>query len=82
MTPSACVKAVVETLQSDYADILRQVYLEEKPLKGVAVQLNVTANNAAVRLHRARGAMRETMRRRCEACPLADCWGRERLAAA
>jgi RNA polymerase sigma-70 factor (ECF subfamily) len=82
VTPAECVKAAVETLQSDYAAILRQVYLEEKPLKAVAAQLDVTANNAAVRLHRARGAMRETMRRRCQACPLADCWGRERLAAA
>jgi RNA polymerase sigma-70 factor (ECF subfamily) len=80
--PMECVKAAVETLHSDYAAVLRQVYLEEKPLKTVAAQLDVTANNAAVRLHRARGALREIMRSRCKACPLADCWGRERLAAA
>ena len=82
IAPAECVKAAVESLQSDYAAILRQVYLEETSLKDVAARLDVTANNAAVRLHRARRAMRETMRRRCQACPLADCWARERLAAA
>ena len=82
LTPTECVKATVETLKSDYAFILRQVYLEEASLKDVAGRLDVTANNAAVRLHRARGALRETMLHQCEVCPLADCWARARLEAA
>lgn len=81
LTPTECVKATVETLKSDYAFILRRIYLEEASLKDVAAQLEVTANNAAVRLHRARGALRETMQHQCGVCPLVNCWGRERLAA-
>jgi RNA polymerase sigma-70 factor (ECF subfamily) len=79
LTPAECLKSTLRTLKPAYATILRQVYIEETPLKDVAGRLNLTANNAAVRLHRARSALRETMLHRCQACPLADCWARQRL---
>jgi RNA polymerase sigma-70 factor (ECF subfamily) len=82
LTPVQCLKSTLQMLKSDYAAILQQVYLEETPLKAVAVRLDLTANNAAVRLHRARSALRETMLQRCKTCALADCWAHQRFAAA
>jgi RNA polymerase sigma-70 factor (ECF subfamily) len=80
LTPTECVKSVLPTLKPEYAAILRQIYLDEASLKQVAARLGLTVNNVAVRLHRARGALRETMLDRCEVCPLADCWARHRPA--
>jgi RNA polymerase sigma-70 factor (ECF subfamily) len=82
VSPAECLTAALQTIKSDYASILRQVYLEETPLRDVATRLDVTANNAAVRLHRARGALRESMLLECQTCPLADCWARQRQSAA
>lgn len=79
--PIACLKRELGGLKRDYAEILRLVYLEDAPLKAVAERMGLTANNAAVRLHRARLALREVMTCRCRHCPLAECWGRQRLAA-
>jgi RNA polymerase sigma-70 factor (ECF subfamily) len=81
LTPTECVKSALSALKPGYAAILRHIYLDETPLKQVAAGLDLTANNVAVRLHRARGALREVMLNRCEVCPLADCWGRHRQAA-
>jgi RNA polymerase sigma-70 factor (ECF subfamily) len=82
VTAAECVKTTMQSLSSDYAAILRQAYLEETPLRDVAVRLDVTANNAAVRLHRARGALRERMLMQCQVCSLGDCWTRQRAVAA
>lgn len=79
--PLACLTRELGTLKPDYAEILRAVYLEETSLKDIAARLGLTSNNAAVRLHRARQALREVMTGRCRDCPLVDCWGRQRLAA-
>ncbi|WP_204313660.1 hypothetical protein, partial [Stenotrophomonas maltophilia] len=46
----------------------RRADLEEASLKAVAEQCGLTANNAAVRLHRAREALRSVMHARCTAC--------------
>ena len=77
VTAAECVKATMQSLLSDYDAILRQVYLEETPLRDVAARLQVTSNNAAVRLHRARGDLRKRMLVQCQVCPLADCWARQ-----
>ena len=81
VTPIECLKHELHGLKPEYTEILRQVYLEDAPLKAVAERMDLTANNAAVRLHRARQALRDVMTARCGDCPLVDCWGRQRLAA-
>ena len=81
VTTIVCLKRELGGLKPEYAEILRQVYLQEASLTAVAEQMGLTANNAAVRLHRARQALREVMTARCRDCPLVDCWGRQRLAA-
>ena len=78
VAPSDCLKAALAGLKSEYRQILGETYLEDRPLKEVARRLELTANNAAVRLHRARGALRQAMAEKCQACPLADCWAKTR----
>lgn len=76
--PSQCLVEALEDLKPQWAQILRKTYLEEQPLKVVAAQLGVTSNNAAVRLHRARAALRKSLAGKCGACSLLDCWARQR----
>jgi RNA polymerase sigma-70 factor (ECF subfamily) len=67
-----CVARLLDTLRPEYAAVLRRVALEDAPLRVVARELAITENNAAVRLHRARGALRRE---------LADCCGVDSLRA-
>jgi RNA polymerase sigma-70 factor (ECF subfamily) len=71
-----CVTALVETLKPELAAIIRAVDLEGEPLRAYAARTDVSANNAAVRLHRARRALGQQLRRTCAAGSIAalrDC---------
>lgn len=63
-----CVTGILTTLRPAYADILRRVEIDERPLAGVARSLGISANNASVRLLRARRALLERLRATCGAC--------------
>jgi RNA polymerase sigma factor (sigma-70 family) len=69
----ACVRDVIPTLRPEHADILRRADLEEGSLADVARHLGLTANNARVRLHRARAALRERLGEVCGACTEHGC---------
>lgn len=60
----SCSLVLLAELPSAYVDILTRIDVLEEPLATVAAELGVTPNNAKVRLHRARKALRE----RLEAC--------------
>jgi RNA polymerase sigma-70 factor (ECF subfamily) len=64
----ACVLDVLKTLRPAYAEILRLTELEDTPVARVAGELGITAANAYVRLHRARGALLAGLRRVCGVC--------------
>ena len=71
-----CVSGLVDTLKPELTDVVRRVDLEGVPLRGYALRAGITANNAAVRLHRARQALGRQLRRTCAASDLAalrDC---------
>jgi RNA polymerase sigma-70 factor (ECF subfamily) len=57
----ACSLGQLERIRPEYADILRRVDIDEQPLAEVADALGVTVNNATVRLHRARKALRQQL---------------------
>jgi RNA polymerase sigma-70 factor (ECF subfamily) len=78
LTPIACLKAALPSLKNEYAQLLQQVYLGDVSLSDVARHEQLTCNNVAVRLHRARNALRQKMQRQCPICPLEDCWARHR----
>jgi RNA polymerase sigma-70 factor (ECF subfamily) len=71
-----CVSGLVDTLKPELASVVRRVDLEGVPLREFAGRAGITANNAAVRLHRARQALGRQLRRTCAASNLAalrDC---------
>lgn len=69
----ACFRRLLPTLHAEYAEILEKVDLGDRPVSEVAAELGITANNAGVRLHRARGALRKQLERTCGACATHGC---------
>lgn len=68
-----CVKALVPELKSEYGEIVRLVDIEEKPVSDAARALGLTANNASVRLHRARESLKKSLLSTCGACAEHGC---------
>lgn len=68
-----CLEAVVDTLSPSHARLLRRVDLEGASVPAVAQEERITPNNAGVRLHRARAALRDRLRRVCGACSRHGC---------
>lgn len=66
--PLDCLAHAIDDLKPEAAAILRQAELREIPLKAIADTMVITANNAGVRVHRAREALRQVMKTRCAAC--------------
>jgi RNA polymerase sigma factor (sigma-70 family) len=69
----ACMNQLLPTLKPEYAEIVRRVDLEETPVADVATALSITTNNATVRLHRARRALKERLERSCGTCATHGC---------
>ncbi len=67
-TVCACVGELVETLKPEYAEAVRQVDLGNASVKSFAETAGITANNASVRLHRGREALRRQVERACGTC--------------
>jgi RNA polymerase sigma-70 factor (ECF subfamily) len=68
-----CVSAVLPTLKPEYAAMVNAVELGERPIAEVAAEAGVTTNNATVRLHRARAALRRRLVEVCGACSTHGC---------
>jgi RNA polymerase sigma factor (sigma-70 family) len=69
----ACVSSLLPTLKPEYAELLRQVDLEERSVPEVAAEAGITPNNAGVRLHRARQALKHQLERSCGTCATHGC---------
>jgi len=63
-----CVDSMISALRPEHAELVRRVELGGEPLSRVAGDLRITPNNASVRLHRARRALREALQDSCGAC--------------
>lgn len=66
--PLDCLTLAIDGLKPETAALLRRAELQEIPLKALAEVMAITANNAGVRVHRAREALRQAMKTRCAAC--------------
>lgn len=60
-----CSLAQAQRLPDSYASILAMVDTQGLGLVEAAARLDITRNNAAVRLHRARNALRDAMQAHC-----------------
>lgn len=72
-TICSCVHDLLPTLKPEYAEVVRKVDLEEIPLGAVAEEIGVSRNNAAVRLHRGRQALRRRLEESCATCAAHGC---------
>jgi len=69
-----CVSGLLADLKPEYRDALRVVDLEDRPLADLANQSGITAENAAVRIHRARKALRRKVEQACGTCAEHGCF--------
>ena len=66
--PCRCVLRAAETLAAGQARALQRVAVDGVAVKSFAEEEGISAGNAAVRLHRARHALRESLVARCGSC--------------
>jgi RNA polymerase sigma-70 factor (ECF subfamily) len=69
----ACVTRLAATLKPEYAAALQSIDLAETPVGTFASQHGLTAGNAAVRVFRARAALRKRVVESCGACAEHGC---------
>jgi RNA polymerase sigma-70 factor (ECF subfamily) len=75
-TTCACVGRLAATMKPEYAAALQRVTVAGQSVKDFAATEGITANNAAVRVFRAREALRSRVRACCGSCAddgCADC---------
>lgn len=68
-----CVSRIVDTLKPEYREALRVVDLEDHKLTELAATAGISPDNAAVRIHRARKALREKVQQACGSCAEHGC---------
>jgi len=68
-----CVLRLAGTLRPEYATALRRVDVDGLPVKDFAAEVGITPGNAAVRLHRAREALRARLIQSCGTCAEHGC---------
>lgn len=69
-----CVSGLLADLKPEYRDALRIVDLEDGKLADLAAQSGISAENAAVRVHRARKALRRKVEQACGTCAEHGCF--------
>lgn len=63
-----CVGELATTLKPEYAEALRRVEIDGVAVKDYAAEASISSNNAAVRVFRAREALRKQVARSCGTC--------------
>lgn len=68
-----CVRALTAGLKPEYRELLEKVDVEGVSVPEAASLLGITPNNAAVRLHRARQALKKRVEDTCRSCASHGC---------
>jgi len=68
-----CVKEVLVELKPEYREAIQLVDLEDKSLREFAENAGIAENNAGVRIHRAREALRKAVKTTCGTCAEHGC---------
>ena len=68
-----CVSRLASTLKPEYADAIQRVEVDGVPVSEYAAGAGITANNAAVRVFRAREALRKQVKASCGTCAEHGC---------
>jgi RNA polymerase sigma factor (sigma-70 family) len=68
-----CISRLATTLKPDYTDALLAIEVEGQPVKAYAERKGLTAGNAAVRVFRAREALKKRVVESCGTCAEHGC---------
>ena len=68
-----CITEAILTMKPAYSEILRSVDLADTTLDTFAKKVGITAGNAAVRVHRARQALKKQLTQICGTCAKHGC---------
>lgn len=68
-----CVGRLAKSLKPEYAQAIEALEVEERSLADYAQTSGITANNAAVRAHRAREALKKQVKASCGSCAEHGC---------
>jgi RNA polymerase sigma factor (sigma-70 family) len=68
-----CINRLASTLKPDYAEALHAIEIEGVPVKDYADRKGLTAGNAAVRVFRAREALKKRVVESCGTCATHGC---------
>lgn len=68
-----CALDIARHIRPEYAAILERTVLDDVPVTEFAAELGISANNAMVRLHRARKALRSAVMVRCGTTSMSEC---------
>lgn len=68
-----CIRELAQTLKPEYAGALRRIEVDGVAVKDYAKEAGITAGNAAVRVFRAREALRKQVARSCGTCATHGC---------
>jgi RNA polymerase sigma-70 factor (ECF subfamily) len=63
-----CVQALADTLKPEYATALKRIEVDGVSVKAYAEEIGISPSNAAVRVFRARQALRTQVSRSCGTC--------------
>ncbi len=68
-----CLSRLLDTLKPEYASALRRIEVEDATIADYAREAQITPNNAAVRVHRARLALKRQLELSCGTCATHGC---------
>ena len=69
----ACVSRLAATLKPEYAEALAAIDIGGMPVKAYAAEKGISASNAAVRVFRARDALKKRVSESCRTCAEHGC---------
>lgn len=72
-TICGCISRLADTLKPEYASAIRRVEVDGVAVQDYAAEAGITANNAAVRVFRAREALRKQVKASCRTCAEHGC---------
>ena len=68
-----CVTALLDNVKPEYREAIQAIDLNDGSLADLAAKAGITSNNAAVRVHRAREALRKQVTTACGICATHGC---------
>lgn len=72
-TVCRCVTRIADTLKPEYSAALKRIEVDGLSMQAFAAEAGITPNNAAVRVHRAREALKKQVKVSCGTCAEHGC---------